>query len=418
MKAILAQRSSIETHDLNFFGDSSVVFHCHHFNLFLDQTIDDALGRKTGTAVRVSAAREASYQLLSSLVRRVSAESSVERLELAQSVFAAMGHGRLALNAPRGQGSARGDTLHYGHSWFEKYGQSVRRRHPADAFAAGFAAAATEVAYDLPRESVGATETRCVAMRDQACEFDFVPGAAAEPRPVVDLETTRALLGTVPAGCHESRISEIAGTLRAFLAGVSGDERGLVQAFGVFVTMHLAGYYNRVTYDTQARIMQLVPRSVHVFESLLRESGHVCVFNTFGGLLLSPEWEGAIGSLRADAEEIAMNCCAIARALGFGRWTLREFIPGERLVIDTPATYECPYYLTRHGRSERPSCFFLQGAALAIMQLASRVQWDSRPRLTQDFYNKLFRGGLPWRVEQGECVTRGDGFCRVVVSRK
>ena len=34
------------SHNHTFFAHTPVVYHCHHFNLFLDQTIDDALGSK------------------------------------------------------------------------------------------------------------------------------------------------------------------------------------------------------------------------------------------------------------------------------------------------------------------------------------------------------------------------------------
>ena len=144
--------------DLAFLGDAPVLYHCHHFNLFLDQSVDDALGPKVGPALRFAAAREASYQLLASLVRAADAVTPAERVALAEHVFASMGHGRLRIDAPQGVGKAVGEHLHYGQAWFEKYGATVRRRSPADAFAAGFAAAAVDLAYDLPPLSSAATE--------------------------------------------------------------------------------------------------------------------------------------------------------------------------------------------------------------------------------------------------------------------
>ncbi len=411
-----ALRSYLAGHDLMLFAGVPVVYHCHHFNLFLDQTIDDALGSEAGEALRFAAARESAGQLLREVTSAAGAVTPVERLDIAQRLFAAMGHGRLAFAADANGGEARGSTLHYGYSWHEKYGSRVKRRTPADAFAAGYGAAALEVAFASAPSSMQAQETECIAKRDASCFFTFSPGAPARPLPLVGAPECARHSQTVFAGLDEARVEAIAAGLRDFTAGVAGDERGLAQGFGVYVTMHLAGYYNRISYDALAHVERSAPGSVSVLEDLLRESGHVCVFNTFGGILLSPEWESMVGPLTGDPQEIVTGCLAIGRALGFGHWTLAEFVPGQRLVVRTPSTYETPFYATRYGRPTRPSDYFLQGAALAIAQLAHRVDWTTRPQLTEQFYTALFRGGVPWQAEQTQCLTRGDVLSEVVVT--
>ena len=69
----------------------------------------------------------------------------------------------------------------------------------------------------------------------------------------------------------------------------------------------------------------------------------------------------------------------------------------------------------REKPASQGMCFFLQGAALAIMQLQQRVAWTQSPKLTQDFYNDLFRKGVPWRVRETSCISKGDASCEVVV---
>ncbi|MCC7073710.1 MAG: hypothetical protein IT383_20535 [Deltaproteobacteria bacterium] len=414
---VLATRSLLPEHDLSFLADAPVIFHCHHFNLFLDQTIDDALGVEAGTALRTRAARDASYHLLSSLNRKLGLVTPAERLELAAALFAAMGHGRLEILTQATGGEGRGTWLHYGFAWHEKYGQAVRRRFPADAMAAGFMAAATEVAYGLPRESMQCTETACIAMRAPRCEFTFKPGKAEVPEIDVGTAQARAVVRPSFTGLYEDKIAAIAKGLRDFAGGVAGDERGLVQAFGVFVTLHLSTYYNRISYDAWNLVRERSPASLPVIEALLRESGHVCVFNTFGGILLSPEWEGMVGKIQGDPVEIVSGCTAIGRALGFGHWTLAELKPGERLVLRTPSTYESSYWVTREGPAQQGMCFFVQGAALAFMQLAERVPWTQRPKLTQEFYVELFRRGVPWSVKETKCIAKGDMACEVVVQK-
>lgn len=415
---ILATRSLLPEHDLAFLADAPTIFHCHHFNLFLDQTIDDALGPEQGAALRFRAARDAAHHLLSGLIRRLDLVTPTERLEVAAALFAAMGHGKLEiLSNPQG-GEGRGSWLHYGFAWHEKYGAAVRRRFPADAMAAGWMAAATEVAYGLQRESMECTEKACIAMRAPRCEFVLKPGKPEAPEIDVSPAQVRAAIKPSFTGHHEERIAAIAKGLRDFAGGVAGDERGLVEAFGVFVTLHLATYYNRISYDAWNHVREHSPASLPVIEELLRESGHVCVFNTFGGILLSPEWEGMVGPIVGDPTEIVTGCAAIGRALGFGHWTLQELVPGQRLVLRTPSTYESAYWVTREGPAKQGMCFFLQGAALATMQLAERVPWKDKPVLTQDFYNELFRKGVPWSVRETSCISRGDAMCEVVVEKR
>ncbi len=415
---ILAQRTVMEEHNLNFLAGVPVVFHCHHFNLFLDQTIDDALGTEVGSILRTEASEDAAYHLLSSLAEPVVAVNSMEKLELSGTTFSAMGQGRLTLDVSDSGGTARGEFLHYGTSWMEKYGGTIGRKHPADAFTGGFAAGATEMAFGLPRETVQVLEKRCVALRDLCCEFHLSRGtASSDPAPFVgQAESTKAVMPTF-SGRNEDRIVKTTASLSELLSGVRSDERGLVQAFGVFITLHPANYYNRISYDTIRQLEGRTPKSVPILETLMRESGHVCVFNTFGGILLSPEWEGVVGPLRRDAEEIVTGCCAIARALGFGRWTLAELEPEVRLVIRTPSTYESSYHSTREKIADRGKCYFFQGAALAIMQLAHRVPWDERPELTPQVYRELFKSSVPWVAEETRCISRGDDMCEVIVSR-
>lgn len=404
--------------DLMFLSGQPAVYHCHHFNLFLDQTIDDALGTEDSRRLRTKAAREFSRALIAAVCARAEATTPPERLQVATELFRNMGHGTLDIDADAKGGKAHGSHLHYGFAWHEKYGARVRRRDPADAFAAGFAAAAVEVAFGLDFGTIDAKEQACVALKAPHCDFDVTAGAADDsPGAEIGERESQAVVGPPEDGLFEDVIQPVALGLKEFTAGVKGDERGLVQAFGVFVTMHLCGYYNRISYDAVKIIEKSSPQSVGVAEDLLRESGHVCVFNTFGGILLSAEWEGLVGAPPDDPGQILAYCMAMGRALGMGRWSIAEFQPDRRLVIRTPSSYESTYYRTRHGKAERPVEYLLQGAALAMAQLAHRVKWSEKPRLTPEYYQDLFKGGVPWKFEQTRAITCGDPVSEIVVTK-
>ena len=219
-------------------------------------------------------------------------------------------------------------------------------------------------------------------------------------------------------GLWEDRIRPTVRGLLDFLGGVSGDERGLIPAFNVFVTAHLSNYYNATVFEAMHELEKTSAAVVDAAERLFIEAGHVCVFNTFGNILLSPEWESMVGPPPDDPEMITSYNLAIARSLGFGHWLVPEMEVGKRLVLQTTTNYEAPFYLERYGLSKRPRCYVTRGAALAFAVLADRVQWSQRPRLDQAFYQSLFRGGgLGWQSEVTQDQARGDPVTEIVVTR-
>lgn len=400
---------------LNFVAETPVVFHCHHYNLFLDQTIDDALGAEKGEELRTKAAQEAFYNLLKAVMEANNIRTPQDRFRMATELFAAMGQGKVQILANSWGGQATTATPHYGFAWREKYRKKIKRRHPADAVTAGFSAAAVEVAYDLPRGTLKAKEETCVALDHPQCSFQLSESTPDEPRERVKRADAVRVNGPTLTGAYEDEIEKIANGLRAFLATVKPDERGLVQGFGVFVTMHQPEYYNRISYEACDYINELMPQSGGVMEDLLREAGHVCAFNTFGGIMSSPEWEGLVGPHGGDIIETLIYCCAMGRALGFGHWIIEDVVPEKYFVLRTPSSYESTYYRKRYGVAEESKCFLLQGGILACMQLAHRVDWTAKPELSQEFYDQLFRNGVPWRQEETRCISKGDDFCEVVV---
>lgn len=418
MEAMASISEAVHQHDLTFYGETSYVYHCHHFNLFHDQTIDDALGEARAFEVKTLAAHAAARPLIAEIVGKSGAVTPAEKLGAAAAALAYMGHGKVDFSTDGNGGQARGEYLHYGFTWREKYGDRVRRRHPADAFALGFSIAATEVAFDLPFGALEGRERECISCREAACQLQLSPCDGKEPSPSFGRSTLLEHVGRPLAGLHEERLAEIAAGLKGFVAGIPGDDRGLIQGFGLYVTRHLAAYYNATAYDTMHEVEQARPEAAPIVEELFGESGHVCAFNTFGNILLSPEWEGMVGPLRGDVEEIVVGCTAIARGLGFGHWVVSELVPGQRLVMQTTSSYEAPYYVARYGRADRPRSYFFANAARAIMQLAHRVDWASRPVLDDALYQSLFRSGLAWKFDITKCLTQGDDRSEVVVTKR
>ncbi len=400
-----------------YLGDTPAVFHCHHFNLFLDQTIEDALGAHDATRLRMMASRDASYQLLSDIGNQQGLETPEERMDMARGLFAAMGHGTLSFQTSAFGGIAQGNPLHYGYSWCEKYGQKLQRMHPTDPVAAGFAAAATAYAFKLPVNTVTATETQCVSLKSDQCQFVISGGQDTASSLTVDRIDTLDRLKPIEDALYEDEINALADGLREFTSGTLNDERGLIQGFGVIIASHMSNYYNRISYGALDHINQTNPALRPILIELLRECGHVCVFQTFGGILVSPEWESLAGPLSGEPRDTLVACCAIARGLGFGQWSIGEYVPNERLVHRAPATYESAYYRTLYDPTDHGTCFTFHGAAQAIMRMMYDVPWLDKPELSPEFYASLFKGKIPWKAEETRCLGMGDDCDEMVVVR-
>jgi hypothetical protein len=406
-----------------FLAGVPVVYHCHHFNLWWDQTVDGILGESEGCRLRTRAARDAFHPLLVGLATRLGADTPEAKASLAEALFPWMGQGRLRMEGVRSPGvpvAATGMSLHYATAWRWKYTAQAQRFHPADAVAAGFLAAVVALVEGGENGAWWAEETACMAQGAEVCRFEATSLSPPEvtPRPV-DEGVELPLGGPLADSLMEGEVARISALLSELLSIYEGDDRGLMQAFNVFVTLHLPAYYNRTGYEAIHQIEARAPFQTAASEDLLREAGRVCAFNTFGSILLDAAFEGMLGRpLGNDPLEILAYCCAIARALGFGHWEIAAFEPGRRLVLRVPSDYETAYYLTQYGRSNKPRNYFLQGGAQAMVLLAHEVDWASHPVLTNSMYLRMFKQpGMHWKVTQTRCRAMGDDVSEIVVTK-
>jgi hypothetical protein len=405
----------IAPHCLLTLSDQLVCFQSHHYSLFVDQTISDALGGE-GWAVRRQAAFEASHALLTSVVADAGAQSAREKIELAGATFQAMGLGRMTFEVSAEGGVVRGEDLHHGLSFLEKYGGRARPKKPLDAFAAGFCAAAVSLAFPSDWGLFEAEETRCIGRGDDACTF------ALTRKPermrfgtVIARATVEAMPVSLPEDATTEGTIEVAQAVSAMLDGLEADDRGRVRAFGVNLCLMPTSYTNQVVFDTMHLVERRTPELFAVFGALMGEAAQLGAFHILGGVLVSPAFRDAVGMPAPTAEGRLEQLLGIAQALGWGAIYAPSFVPGRSLVLRSPATHESIYYALRHGTTVRTRLTFLQGLALAMMQLLHRVDFDNPEPLGPDSYSALFRSGTRFHVEETRSTVRGDGFCEVIV---
>jgi predicted hydrocarbon binding protein len=150
-------------------GASRLVFHCHHYNLFLQRTVEDALGEEASRSLQRAAAAESARGMLASVFAKESTLAG--RLARAKDVFGELGFGladESALSANGGRVVLV--TSHYAVGWRAKFGEVAR---PACHFAAGYWAGALAAAAGLAPERVVGNETACAAMGAESCLIDI-----------------------------------------------------------------------------------------------------------------------------------------------------------------------------------------------------------------------------------------------------
>lgn len=196
------------------------------------------------------------------------------------------------------------------------------------------------------------------------------------------------------------------------------DATGLIDAFGVVLTNHFADYYNKISYDSYYGMIESgMPKSE--VEAVFIQGGHICAFNTFGGIMSSPEWDAVIKPMCKDEIDWIHGMIAVINALGWGVWRLEKIDPGKEMVVRIYNSYEGVGYRRMYPQtSEVELSFLAMGAVLGLAHLFWKIDIRERPELNQDFYAAVFNNPENrFSVKQTHAIAAGDAYDRVVVWR-
>jgi len=213
----------------------------------------------------------------------------------------------------------------------------------------------------------------------------------------VDQEAVVSALGTLP---------------------LTGNEEGLIPAFGLYLTRHYAAYYNDASYAYLHAAHAQGDEAVKTARSALIEAGHICAFNTFGGIMVSQEWEAVLGPMLDSRDDWVHGIVAVINALGWGKWRVDSLTANEELRVSIANTYESTGYLASHGQSEVGCvCFLAAGGVAGIMNLLYHGDIMSKPALSQAYYDELFRGTGAFVGEETACRAAGAERCELIARR-
>ncbi len=400
-------------HRRHFLGGEPIVFHCHHYNTFLQRSIQDAHFIDSDPFL-IGAAAEVAFAQLTSLIRQEQCSNEADRRELAERVYSWSGFGTLDFSGLTVTGGVMTTpNSHYAAAWNAKWGAADR---PVCLFTSGWISGAMSAIHDRPLGDYHVDHPSCLAMDGtQRCAFDVT----ATPASYTKFEAVGAGNltdhGAHPFPCKNVDSEGVYNAVTSM--PLVGDATGSIPAFGVYLTHHYANYYNRIGFEMlHNAIDQFGDEGRDVVQPLLVEAGHVCAFNTFGGIMKSSEWDALIAPSLETPEDWVHGIVAVVNSLGWGRWQATE-VSKHQATFVVQDDYESVGYRAMYGNAKFPCSYLAQGAAAGIMNLVYKGDIQSRPELTPEFYRSLFRSHDAYAATPLKSRAMGDDVTSFRVAR-
>lgn len=389
----------------------SMIFHCNHYNRTLQQVIEDADYLDLERILVKSASEVAFEQLIQAFKEKPELDFK-GKLDFAAQLFKFCGFGIIDFSEfNENGGKVIGKTSHYGLASKLNFGQ---RKKPAEYFDKGFilgaiSAVRGSLSSSLFADDISLTQDKSLSLGADYSEFNI----SMESDTVAKKLEKRV---DVPARKFQTKIDE--DLIVSTLAGMPlvGDEEGLIPAFGVYLTRMYADYYNKISYRFEKDIEKAMG-TYEIATELLVEAGHVCAFNTFGGIMKSDEWKALILPMIENREDWVHGIIAVVNALGWGIWRVEELIPNEKLVIRAYNDYESVGYLRWFGKADHQISYLMTGGCAGLMNLVYYADITQGLELSKEKYYELFKDKNCFIGKQTKCLAMGDEYSEVVVTK-
>lgn len=388
-------------HGQTFIGGLNRVFHCNFYNAYLQTAV--MLSEGAGDCQP----RRLLSDAVVPLVRRLRSKGYTE-MDLREE-FSFCGFGKLRRAA--GADEWLTPTSHYGQAALMQ-GHGERSCY----FNAGYIAGIT----DLEAE-----ETMCKQTR---APVDWYK-TNGQLHHIEDYLKRQADLRPAPPrfGFPECQSFDTAVDEAAIIEAVSGlplfgksglKDTGLIDAFGVVLTNHFADYYNYISYESYYGMLK-AGMPLEQTQDVFVQGGHICAFNTFGGIMSSPEWDAVVRPMCRNDEDWIHGMIAIANALGWGVWRVEKIVPGRELIIRVYNSYEGVGYRRMYPLADDPQLSFLvMGGVQGLAHLFWKIDIKKRPTLNQEFYTTVFNSPEnKFSVKQTHAIAAGHEYDRVVAWR-
>lgn len=400
-------------------GNEPLVFHCHHYNLFLQNTIEDAKDFIDVQTLLTQSAEHVVYHQW----KAISSSYNLS-LEDLLSTFSTFGFGKLsAVSLDEKGGIISSPYDHYGLGYISKYEPRTQEQPAVSYFTQGFIAALFAYYFQKPLYSYQVIQTKCFSKGAKQALYEVK--LLSEPQqPIFDYQHGQGVLGKVPLYENRKDTSiDYLGIREALISmPLEGNpETGLIDAFGVLLTRHYANYYCNISFGLLKGLVDALGEEdgYDMAKDLLIEAGHVCGFNTMGGIMLSMEWNALIKPMIQTREDWMHGIIACINALGWGTYIIEELIPYQSMKVRIYNDYESNFCLQLpHKPIRKPISFMATGVMAALMNLLYHSDITQNPTLDEEFYNKTFKTQGKFVGKQTMCRSMGAEYGLIEVTKE
>lgn len=381
-----------------FIGGLNRVFHCNHYNAFLQMTVLLSEGMPGCNPKRLLT--DAITPLISRLKQQGYSQADLIK------EFTTGGFGKLC---QRDATTWETPNSHYSEAICLQ-----ERPHYSCFFPAGYIQGLTgrEVA-----------EVECQILGSKVDRFQVTAPLADQNSyllrtpPFSEVPARFAFAGCQPldTSVDEDKIMAAVATLPLYgKAGPTDD--GLIDVFGVVLTNHFADYYNRISYETYFGMQKAGIPEEDAKDPFI-QAGLYCAFFTAGGIMESREWEEVVMPMCKTREDWLHGIVAILNCLGWGVWRIERLEPAQTLIIRVYNSYEGVGYRRIYAPTTVRNISFLgMGGCVGLAHLLWKIDIRQKPMLTWDFYMAHFNDPKTnYKVTQTHAIAAGDEYDRFVV---
>lgn len=395
------------------------VLHCHHYNCYLQAVLLDTRDYLPRVEqLLIDSAQEVAYAQFKNYFDTHAHLGELDKMQVIEDYFRFAGFGKISLaNTNELGGTIESTSDHYGLGWKYKFGPS---KQPVSYFTCGFLTGALEAIHGLKCGMLSGHQTSCLAMGDPFSRFVINISSTHRnlaPSPQEGEYQTYQL--HPPQGIPVDYLGIIEALTHMPLEGQ--EQSGLIEAFDVMLTRHYANYYCNISYGFLEEFRNEVGEENHTIAiELLTEAGHVCAFNTFGGIMQSSEWNALIRPSLKTPEDWVHGMVAAVNAFGWGFWEIVELLPNEKLVVKIHSGYEANAYLKKFGSSNVPISFLATGGVTGLMNLIYTLNLPERTPLSLDeeVYKQIHLTPQMFVGRQVHCRAMGDTYDLIEVVKR
>ncbi|WP_338766495.1 hypothetical protein WAF17_03905 [Bernardetia sp. ABR2-2B] len=392
-----------------------MIFHCHHYNVYLQAVIEDTSSYLNVYPILSDSSQEIAHTQFSNFFKeKDNQELSIEdKKQICQDYFRFCGFGIIDLsNLIKEGGKVDSPSEHYGIGWKIKFGLREKNKKGVAFFAAGYIAGAAEAIFDLPLGTLQTEQKECISQGDPKSSFEvFIRKSSDENQTNLISSPQEGKYQTAQLNQPSDTTIDYDGIRQALTnMDLQGDSKtGLIDAFGVLLTRMYANYYCLISYKLLKLFEdEMGDDGLPLAAQLLTEAGHICAYNTFGGVMQSTEWNAMIKPMIQNKEDWVHGITAVVNAFGWGVWEIQELASNQKLKMKIVSGYEPNNYLA-HFDSETslPVSFLASGGVAGIMNLVyNTALTEGFITLDENEYKKLVQNASFFQTQKHICRVR------------